>query len=287
MEESYRRVVYETQSISLVYAYGIYREKEDSIPFHYDSALAVSLFRRGAATLKVEGVQYELYEGDVFLIDPGELHRCVLVPDAYYERLTVYIKDAFMQGVAEKPILLAPFEARRHGYGNRVPLDAVKKERIDALIGEIEGQIKEKEPLSALLAECKTIELLAALGRLIAPCTQVEEGAGVKNEKVREIIRYIGEHYSEELSCEQIAARFYLSRYHLSRLFKEWVGMPLWDYVILRRIFAFNELLNTDISTEDAAYAVGFHNYSNFFRLYKRHMSVSPQEYRKKIKNIS
>jgi len=70
---------------------------------------------------------------------------------------------------------------------------------------------------------------------------------------------------------------------YLSHLFKDRVGMSLWNYVILRRLHRFNDLLQNGCSIEQACYEVGFQNYANFFRLYKKHMGLTPTQYKKQL----
>ena len=61
--------------------------------------------------------------------------------------------------------------------------------------------------------------------------------------------------------------------------------MPLWTYVILRRIQRFNELLQQGCAAEEASRRVGFQNYSNFFRLYKKYERMTPAEYKKQLRS--
>ena len=100
---------------------------------------------------------------------------------------------------------------------------------------------------------------------------------------IDEILVYINQHYKGDISITVIAEKFGIHKSYLSHLFTQNVGMSLWNYVILRRINAFNDLLRKGLSIEEAAYQVGFQNYSNFFRLYKKHTGMTPMQFKKQL----
>ena len=58
-----------------------------------------------------------------------------------------------------------------------------------------------------------------------------------------------------------------------------------WDYVILRKLLRFNDLLSQGRSVKESALLAGFNNYSNFYRLYKKHMGIAPTEYKQQLKS--
>ena len=57
-----------------------------------------------------------------------------------------------------------------------------------------------------------------------------------------------------------------------------------WNYVILRRLQRANDWMCQGYSAEEACYRVGFDNYANFFRLYKKHTGISPSQFKKQIR---
>ena len=105
-----------------------------------------------------------------------------------------------------------------------------------------------------------------------------------KHPLILRVIEYIDENLTTVACCEEIASQLFISRYRLEHLFKDCVGMSLWDYVILKRIMHFNTVVRRGGSIKAAAHASGFKNYSNFYRLYKKHMGQTPAEYKEKVK---
>ena len=101
--------------------------------------------------------------------------------------------------------------------------------------------------------------------------------------KFLSIIEYIDAHYAENLSLEMIADASGFSKYHFSRLFKQYTGFTFCDYLNYRRIKQAEELLTKqDYSITEVAIRSGFTSISTFNRLFKQLKGCSPSEYRSK-----
>ena len=95
--------------------------------------------------------------------------------------------------------------------------------------------------------------------------------------------RFIEEHYGDEsLSLTKVAASLGMSDAYLSRSFKEEMNINFVKYLIKVRLDKAKQLLETDsCSAAEAAYQVGFTDYSHFSRTFKKHFGLGPSEYRK------
>lgn len=103
-----------------------------------------------------------------------------------------------------------------------------------------------------------------------------------RNETVEQICAYLAENYQQKFSLTEVAARFYLSPYYLSRLFRRVTGQSIVDYINGRRIEAAQQLLeNTTMSVSDVAEQTGFASAAHFRRVFREVMGVGPLQYRK------
>lgn len=103
-----------------------------------------------------------------------------------------------------------------------------------------------------------------------------------RNETVEKICAYLMEHYNQKLNLGSVAARFYLSPYYLSRLFRRVTGQSIVDYINARRIEAACRLLkNSSLGINDVAEATGFSTAAHFRRVFREQVGVSPIQYRK------
>ena len=94
-------------------------------------------------------------------------------------------------------------------------------------------------------------------------------------------VSYIGDHYMEEISLEQVAAFTGYSRYYFSRAFKNYFGISYSDYLMVKRINeAVNLLVNTDKPVGEVATEAGFGSIATFNRVFRNHKNCTPTRYR-------
>ena len=109
-----------------------------------------------------------------------------------------------------------------------------------------------------------------------------QNAAQPRNETIEKICSYLSANYSQKLDLGSVAARFYLSPYYLSRLFRRVTGQSIVDFINARRIEAARRLLETsDLGINDVAEATGFSTTAHFRRVFREHVGVSPMQYRK------
>ncbi len=100
---------------------------------------------------------------------------------------------------------------------------------------------------------------------------------------IYEIAYYLREHAEEEISLQDIADRFYLSREYISRKFKQEFKENLSDYIARIRIEKSKLLLlNPDYRLSRIALLVGYQDEKYFSKVFKKLTGLSPGEYRRK-----
>ncbi|MDO7906675.1 response regulator [Paenibacillus sp. JX-17] len=118
--------------------------------------------------------------------------------------------------------------------------------------------------------------------RLKAAGTALTQIHGKENHIIRDIARYLDQHYAEEISLQDMAGRFYLSREYISRKFKQEFGMNLTDYLGRVRIRqAKLLLLNPQLRVTQIAEMVGYQDEKYFSKVFKKMEGRSPAEFRK------
>ncbi|MFB5673781.1 response regulator [Paenibacillus terreus] len=101
---------------------------------------------------------------------------------------------------------------------------------------------------------------------------------------IGDIIKYIDQHYTSELSLQEIASRFFVSREYISRKFKQEFGINFSDYLSKYRIEKAKLLmLNPNLKISQIAEMVGIHDVKYFSKVFKKLEGVSPKEYRHKL----
>ena len=96
-----------------------------------------------------------------------------------------------------------------------------------------------------------------------------------------EIITYINEHFTEDISVEELAKKAGLSQYHFIRTFKKETGFTPHEYIVNTRIFTAKYLLkNSRLSVKDVCFATGFSCESVFCGAFKKNQGTTPVQYR-------
>lgn len=104
-------------------------------------------------------------------------------------------------------------------------------------------------------------------------------------EKFDSIAKYIDTHHASKVSLEDVASYAGFSKYHFSRIFKEYFETPFPEYVMKQRIKHAIEILeNPDVSILNAAFSSGFSSQSSFNRAFKQIMHCTPSDFRKMFK---
>lgn len=105
---------------------------------------------------------------------------------------------------------------------------------------------------------------------------------------IKTTLKELEKHFLEPFSLENLAAAIGVSKYHLSREFKKYIGTTLNEYVITLRLNYAKELLHyTQNSVGDIAFACGINQVSHFINLFKSREGMTPLQYRKEWDGIS
>jgi two-component system response regulator YesN len=119
---------------------------------------------------------------------------------------------------------------------------------------------------------------IALLAKLVREHQQQEHNT------IFDIARYIENNYHQDLTLQDIANRFYLSREYISRKFKQEFKINLSDYLSKIRIDKSKMLLlNPHLRISQIADMVGYQDEKYFSKVFKKNEGISPNEYRKQM----
>lgn len=105
----------------------------------------------------------------------------------------------------------------------------------------------------------------------------------LKKQNLSPIRNYLELHYTEKIVLDELADRFFISKFHLSRVFKEQFGVSINTYVRNLRITKAKQMLRfTDKKLEDIGYQCGLGAPHYFSRIFKQIEGITPSEFREK-----
>lgn len=256
------------------------------VDYHNHDFYEIYYFISGKVNCVIEGRTYYLKPGDILLINNKEVHRSLIELGKTYERIVVWVHPNYIRNIEQGEIdLTACFDdsARRHNNLLRPTNEMfrmIKKiyERLEAVYGsDAYG--------SATLCRAYLTELLVLLNKAYFDMSEDEMPEVVYNEKISDVIHYVNQNLCGDLSLDALAQEFYISKYHLSRQFKENVGFTLHQYVLKKRLMHARSLLQEGGTVGEAFIQSGFNDYSNFSRSFKEEFSLSPKQYMGMIQN--
>lgn len=102
-------------------------------------------------------------------------------------------------------------------------------------------------------------------------------------DKIQQVHTYLTEHYDEKISLEDLAERFFISKFHLSREYKKIYGNTIGNELTYQRISHAKSMLRfSDDSIDTIALKCGFQDSGYFIKVFKKAENMTPLEYRKK-----
>lgn len=238
---------------------------------HSHDRYEIYCFLSGDADYCVEGNRYRLKPGDIMLMRKGEVHVVQLRSQASYERICVFFDIPEILEQAQVPELLSMFNARPLGKYNHYRADLFPGNRWVEYLDKI---------CSAEAVGLRLCYLLPLLYELTEGMpTVLNAPLGAEKDRAAPIIKYINANLSGELSLDILADRFYISKAHLNRIFKQATGTTAWEYITVKRLFLAKELITAGVQPTEACSQCGFNEYTTFFRSYKHRFGVSPKEH--------
>ncbi|MFC5649595.1 helix-turn-helix domain-containing protein [Paenibacillus solisilvae] len=229
----------------------------------------------------IKNQSYTIQPGDLVLIPGNELHKTSDTGIPNHERIVLYYDERYFGQFSkeEAELLLSPFRGPRRVL-RLAPSDRL---HIEQLLFGLLREAQERAPGYELPIRHAAAEalLFAARYALSTEAEPTESSSSPAAAKAMEIARYITDHFRDPLTLGELSRRFHLSPSYLSRTFKRFTGFGLTEYIGITRIKeAQRQLHEKDARIIDIAGEVGFESFSQFERVFKSHLGLSPRSYR-------
>ena len=245
------------------------------IAYHYHTFHKIILLLAGRADYAIEGERYVLQPGDYVLVGRGSIHRPIVARGDFYERAILYISPAYLQALSDDGgDLTRCFRQAQQDF--RYVYHAAG-ERIRELFTQLEQSQQEEGFGAALLRQALVTQLMVEVNRLSLAGDTVS-AAAEGDSKVVALLQYLNAHLTEGLSIDELAGRFYISKYHMMRRFRDETGYTIHSYLMEKRLLLAQQLLAQGVAPGEAALRCGYQEYSTFSRAYKKQFGRSPSD---------
>ena len=243
--------------------------------FHYHEFYKVLLLVSGSGSYTVEGCRYGVQSGDIVLVGSHSVHRPEIEPGAAYERIILYLSPEFLRRASGPSCDLT--ECFRGEGGHVLRPGEAERKQLFSLAASLERELGEEGYGQRILCTGAVLELLVRIGRSLLRGESPRPGPLTPaNERVAAIIRYLDRHLTEDIAIDDLSERFYLSKYHMMRLFRRETGTTIHGYLTERRLSLARELMLGGMNATDACFRSGWRSYCSFTRAYGKRFGSTP-----------
>lgn len=255
----------------------ISNESENSNHFHNELELVFLL--SGHITYLIGGIQYNLKARDFIFANPYELHSVSFVSDdcSYVHILIQESRLRFLFATSDTLM----FSWQESLNNRKQPLYQEIAAAIRNII--VVGTNQDNGYIARTYQEI--MRIMIALNQWCRQPALPEKGGKKpmnQQQKAREIMDFINNHYMEQISLDTISKALFFSPPYISKIFKENFQVGVLEYLnrlrIQKSIYA---LCHTNSYIADIAEECGFTNAKTFSRIFQKEMGISPTDYRR------
>ena len=240
--------------------------------YHYHDFHKIIVFISGKVTYHIEGKAYHLKPRDILLVSQGAIHKPEIDPSVPYERFIFWIRDDL-----SCQELNTCFQKANDRSFNLVRADSALQERLKDLLPEIEQTLQNKHFGDTVLRNALFTQFMIYINRIfLRTSSSPDEKTYSSDTQVEQLLKYINRNLSENLSIDQLANRFFFSKYHMMRKFKNETGYTIHNYITSKRLLMARSLISQGMPVMKAAQASGFRDYTTFVRAYKKQFGKAP-----------
>lgn len=240
--------------------------------YHYHDFHKIIVFISGKVTYHIEGKAYHLKPRDILLVSQGAIHKPEIDPSVPYERYIFWIRDDL-----SCQELNTCFQKANDRSFNLARADSALQERLKDLLPEIEQTLQNKHFGDTVLRNALFTQFMIYINRIfLRTSSSPDKKTYSSDTQVEQLLKYINRNLSENLSIDQLANRFFFSKYHMMRKFKNETGYTIHNYITSKRLLMARSLISQGMPVMKAAQASGFHDYTTFVRAYKKQFGKAP-----------
>ena len=258
-------------------------QESGGFPLHWHTTAEIIMPLQNGYTVTMSNTTFKLEENDILIIPPGELHE--LTPPETGLRLVLLFDLSSLNRFKEVTRLFSTFT-----FSGLITPDTMPEIHTEerALLLQIAEEYAQGEDLSELAILSLLIRFFVLFARhntgslpaAALPTTQPNKQREYI-EKFNVVFDYIENHYMEDITLEGVAAQIGFSKFHFSRLFRQFTDTSFYEYLCARRIKAAEFLLlDPNLPITEIALQSGFASISTFNRVFKKFKKCTPTEFK-------
>lgn len=242
---------------------------------HSHDGYAIGIIEAGIEEFTYRGTTHQAHAGELVIIHPGEVHTGQAGEPQGWTYRMLYPDVALMLQASENLGLRTSVEPYFPAPVIADPALVSQFHRLHLALEAAESQLERQSHFLWVMA--RLIERYGEI-RSVDPNLHLKIGPDAE-QRVRRVQQYIAEHYSRNVSLEQLSQVAGVKPLKLLRQFQKLTGLPPHRYLVQVRVRQAQHLLALGIAIADVATATGFADQSHLNRHFKRLMGVTPGQY--------
>ena len=248
---------------------------ETKVDYHYHEFYKLLFFVSGKGGYFVEGKRYSLTPGDIILIGKQCVHRPEFESGIPCERIILYISPEFLLRESSSACQLTDCFSKEYDHVLR-PNEKIRK-TLFSIVSNMEQELSSKRYGKEIVSTGMLLNLLVEIARSIFH-KEVQKPAPMlpKSKRMLDIMHYLDAHLTEDINIDLLAEKFYISRFHMMRRFREETGTTIHAYISDHRLMLARDLISQGIPATEVCFQCGFGSYSSFSRAYGKFFGTTP-----------
>lgn len=252
-------------------------DKGSVVNKHFHDWIEIVYIVRGELEFQCNNQKIQLYEDDFIVVNPMCIHstHCVSGNTAILLQIPMSFLKMFMPNINHYY-----FEVDIHS--DIITVQKTVKE-IKRIIKELWSTTQVHSDEGQLKCYSLVFELMYILVHQCSREINIRDLSKSKKnmERIQQIMEFIKEHYTENISLNRISSEFGLNSIYFSRFFKKQMGVTFLEYLSLVRIEnIYSDLINSDLTIKEIIERNGFTNYKLFMKMFKTMYGCTPKEAR-------
>lgn len=267
-----KKTIYETHIVDTLLPFIFHTDTTTSYthdPGNWHGNLELLCCISGAGEVKLNSSSYPISSGDIVVINPDVLHascseeqvvyHCLIIDDSFCQSNGLEVGQLQFEQLFRDEAMARSFE-RLAVFYSKLNEDR-KLETILQIRHEVLGI------LCDLYSHHRSLQMPKENFRAA--------------QRVKSVVNYIRQNVAAAFTLEELAERVGVSKFHLSREFRETTGVTVFTFINLCRCVEAKRMIEEGTSVSDAAISCGFENLSYFTRTFKKQFGDVPSSFLK------
>ncbi len=263
--------------------------EQNFFPWHWHPEIELTWVVSGQIEYLVNDKKYLLTEGEGLFCNSNSLHSGYMVDQKDCSYLSVTFHPRFIYGY-ENSLLQTRYvdfiTANEGWHSLKLQKDVDWHQETVRQIQDIYRMSKDPSPDYELRVHLILTGIWLNLYRYYRSLPASEQQPQKHLARLKEILSYIQDHYTQEITLDEIADHVNICKSECCRFFKKYMKMTIFEYILFLRIQNSLPLLRAGESVTKIAGLTGFSTSAYYGQIFKRYMGCSPSRYRKEHMDV-